>query len=154
MQPQPKVGTPEFSALKAEWDQKLAADGFDDIERPPTCREGADPSLPARHASRYRDYIRPDNPHARPLPLDDLLACEDSEAPPLLTRDPESLWSSRLDAIARALHRFEFRNGKDREIAQALYEGETWQAITQRLHVSHSRIARLQRQIREWARGR
>jgi hypothetical protein len=48
---EPQIGTPEFNALKAEWDQKLAEDGFDDIERPPSCRAGPDPTLPPRQAA-------------------------------------------------------------------------------------------------------
>jgi cell wall-associated NlpC family hydrolase len=41
---QPKTGTPECNALKAEWNRKLAADAFVDIERPKPFREG--PSSP------------------------------------------------------------------------------------------------------------
>lgn len=152
MKTPPQFSTPEFLALKAEWDQHLIHDGFDDIEQPPPCRPGGNP---ARHAAYHRDYLRPDNDdHDHHIPLDDLLAAEDGEQPPLLTRDDESLWTSRLDAIAEALHHFPFRNEKDRDIANAVYDGETWDGITKRLHVSHSRISRVQRQIRDWYRGR
>ena len=67
--PQPAIGSPEFKALQAKWYGKLAKGkaGFDDIERAPECRPGADPGA---HAAYHRDYLRPDNPRQkRHLPL-------------------------------------------------------------------------------------
>jgi hypothetical protein len=81
------------------------------------------------------------------------LSAEDGEKPPLLARDQTPLWSSRFDVLADALHRFEFKASTDREIAQAVYDGETWASIKSRLQVGRSRIARVLRNIRDWARG-
>ena len=65
--PSPKIGSPEFAALKAEWDQKLADDGFVDIERPLPCRPNGDPG---RHVAFNGDLIRPDNPAGRNVSFD------------------------------------------------------------------------------------
>jgi len=143
----PKFTTPEFSALKAEWDQKLADSGFDDIERPPPCRPKGDPK---RHADYHKHFIRSDNPDGRNVPLDDLLAAEDADIPPFLTRDETSLWAGPLDYLAEALHHFPFRNSKDREIASRLYEAEPWGDIKAALHVGQSRIQRVIREIKAW----
>jgi hypothetical protein len=145
-----QFNTPEFKALQAEWAERLRASGFDDIEQPPPVRPGGDP---ARHRAYHRDFIRSDNLDARNLPLGDLLAAEDAETPPLLKRDTTDLWVSRFDVFAEALHHYKFRDRTDRAVARRLFKGETWEHIAARLHISRRRISRVQREIREWARG-
>lgn len=147
----PQFDTPEFKALKAEWDQKLADSGFDDIERPPPCRPDGDPK---RHASYHRDFIKADNPDGRNVPLDDLLAAEDADVPPVLTRDQTNLWVGPLDYLGEALfHGFPFKSRTDRAIARRLHSGETWGSIARRLHVGEHRISRVIRDIKAWLRG-
>ncbi len=152
MQPHPKIGTPEFEVLKAEWYARARSgpDGIDDIEQPPPVRPGGDPR---RHAAFYKDFIKSDNPAGRNVPLDDLLAAEDGETPPVLTRDETSIWSGPGDYLAEALHRFPFRSRKDRAIARRLHKGETWDSIARRLHVGEHRISRVIRDIKAWLRG-
>ncbi len=146
-----KLGSLEFLALQDEWNQKLADDGFDDIERPPPCRSSGDPR---RHAAYHRHYIRSDNPgHGHPVPLDDLLAAEDADAPPLLARDSVTpLWEGPFDLHAAALARFSFKSSIDREIVRRLVAGQSHREIAARLRVGHDRIARVVRDIRKWAR--
>jgi hypothetical protein len=137
--------------LLAEWADRLAASGFDDIERFPPCRAKGDPS---RHAAYYRDYLRSDNPaHDHHISLDVVIEIEEGSHGDVSPVSDIPLWDGPFDYLAEGLHWFHFRNCTDRNIAQAIYDGETWQSVTQRLHVSHSRIARVQRQIREWAQG-
>jgi hypothetical protein len=149
----PTLGSEEFKQVKAEWDQKLADDGFDDIERPPACREGSDPTLQARHAAYHRDYIRPDNPaNLRHVPLGDIIALEEGDTGQRSPVSEMSLWDSRFDLLAEALHRFRFTKPGDRQIVEAIVAGEPHRDLMARLGVGRPRVRRVLTEIRAWAR--